>query len=282
MDEAIKMWMPVTKTASGKLVGILSDTSIDRDDEFMTKELLDDWSKNTSLKALANHENKMEKWVGGWSNLKVVEKNGNFALIGEPWFFSKEANPLAEQIRLQVLESVDKGENAGISIAAIPKQTVEKECSDKKKRRGYVKAELLEGTWVPIQSNRNASFGHIAKAFGLDYNGVNLTEEVKQDGITKEEIKMVEETVQVQKEAEVAVEIVSKENEEVTLLKNKVAELEKSLVDVSKVKDDLQKELDSKAVLKATVETVADIRKEQKLEPTMENMLKIRSGLLNR
>jgi len=138
-ENTLKMWMPVTKTASGKLVGILSDTSIDRDDEFMTKDLLVDWAKNTSLKALANHENKMEKWVGGWSNLKVVEKGGNFALVGEPWFFSKEANPLAEQIRLQVLESIEKGENAGISIGAIPKETMEKTCSDKKKRKDMLK-----------------------------------------------------------------------------------------------------------------------------------------------
>ena len=32
----------------------------------------------------------------------------------------------------------------------------------------YTKAELLEATFVPIQSNRNANFGHIAKDFDIE------------------------------------------------------------------------------------------------------------------
>jgi FKBP-type peptidyl-prolyl cis-trans isomerase len=165
-DNILKLWMPVTKDVSGNFIGILSDTSIDRDEEFITKELLQDWAKNEVLPALANHENQMEKFVGGWKNIRTITKNDHTALVAEPFFFSKEANPLAARIKKQVEEAVENGLNPGISIAAIPKEHIEKDI-DGETRVGYTKAELVEATWVPIQSNRNASYGHIAKQFGL-------------------------------------------------------------------------------------------------------------------
>ena len=165
-EKMLKVFMAVTKQADGSLVGILSDTSMDRDEEFMSKELLQSWAQNKTLKALAQHENKMQSWVGGWQDLRTVEKDGNTALIAKPWFFSKEANPLAEQIKNQVEEALAKGENAGISIGAIPKETIEKEV-DGIKRTVFTKAELVEATWVPIQSNRN-SFAEIAKQFNFN------------------------------------------------------------------------------------------------------------------
>ena len=44
--------MPISKDIDGNYVGILSDTSIDRDEEMMGKELLQEWAKNKSLPAL--------------------------------------------------------------------------------------------------------------------------------------------------------------------------------------------------------------------------------------
>ena len=81
-DITFKAFMPVTKTQDGRLVGILSDTSIDRDDEFMTKELLQNCAKeNSGLKALADNKNSMSAWVGGWTNLHTIEKKGYSALV---------------------------------------------------------------------------------------------------------------------------------------------------------------------------------------------------------
>ena len=37
--ELIKIWMPVTKDLHGDIVGIISDTSLDRDNELMSKDL---------------------------------------------------------------------------------------------------------------------------------------------------------------------------------------------------------------------------------------------------
>ena len=41
-EEKFKMWMPLSKSVeTGNIVGILSDTSLDRDGEFMSKELIE-------------------------------------------------------------------------------------------------------------------------------------------------------------------------------------------------------------------------------------------------
>lgn len=185
MESMIKAWMPISKTATGDFVGILSDTSIDRDDEFMTKNCLQKWAEAGVLPALANHENKMEKLVGSWSELKVIAKNGHHALIAKPKFFSAEANPLAAQIKKQLEEAIDMGLNVGISIGAIPKKSITKEI-DGKNYKGYDEAELVEATLVPIQSNRNASYGHIAKQFDFKESevskmpeNVNIEKELK-------------------------------------------------------------------------------------------------------
>lgn len=263
MEEKFTAFMPITKDNSGNLVGILSDTSIDRDGEFMTKELLASWAENMTLKALANHENKMEKWVGGWKDLKLISKGKHTALMATPWFFSKEANPLAEQVRLQIDESLKHGENAGISIGAIPKAHIEKEI-DGTKRKGYTEAEIVEATWVPIQSNRH-SFATIARSFGLDcIESKSVDDSIEADKQTEDIVKMVDEIkpepaveepkVEAPKVAEPVVETPSEpvkeaeeapkaeeKDKEIELLKSKNKELEKQLED-------------RKGILKAKVE----------------------------
>lgn len=207
-----KLWIPILKSISDngevKYTGILSDTSIDRDDELIGGDLIRSWAKSNNLPALVNHENKMEKWVGGWKNIRAIEKGNNVALMADPFFFSKEANPLAAQVKKQIEEAIEHGLNPGISISAIPKSdtTIEK---SGKKYRVWTEAELLEGTWVPIQSNRNASFGHIAKSFdiGMEKESTEISKPSKEN-LTKEEITMTEETKKqdevVEKQPEVA------------------------------------------------------------------------------
>ena len=163
-ENILKLWMPVMKASGNKYVGILSDTSLDRDEEFMTRELLETWADTKALPALANHDNRMEMLVGGWKNLKTIKNGEHTALVAEPFFL--ESNPLAQQIKAMVEEAIEKGLNVGISIGAIPSETVEKEINGKK-HKGYSKAELIEATWVPLQSNRNA-FAAIAKRFNFD------------------------------------------------------------------------------------------------------------------
>lgn len=279
-ENVIKLWCPVTKDASGEFIGILSDTSMDRDGEFMSKDLLEDWAtKNVMLPALANHQNKMENFIGGWTNLKVIERDGQSALTARPFFFSKEANPLAAQIKKQVEEAVQMGLNPGISIGAIPKDSVKKDI-DGKKHTVYTKAELVEATWVPIQSNRNASFGHIARSFDLNMEEVkmekqeevqNLPEELKEE--KKEEVEApVEEKKedapveeQPAEEEKPAEEVPAEESEELKEARLKIAELTKKLEQIEK-----------KAVLKGTVE--GPLEKEVVPEPSFKNLLKQKYG----
>ncbi len=159
-------WMPLQKSADGGFVGILSDDSIDRDGEFMSKQLLQSWVKDARpLPMLANHENKLEKLIGGWTEKKLITKGENTALVAKPFFL--ESNPLGVQAKAMVDEALSKGLGIGISIGAIPKgEMVEKEI-DGQKFKGFTEAEILEATIVPIQSNRNASFSAVAKSFGF-------------------------------------------------------------------------------------------------------------------
>jgi len=267
MEKKIKMWMPVTKTAGGEFLGILSDNSLDRDEEFMTKELLEDWARERSpLPMLANHENKMEKFIGGWKNKKLISKGKKHALTANPFFFSKEANPLASQIKKQVEEALENGMGVGISIGAIPNETIEKEI-DGETRTGFLKAEIVEATIVPIQSNRNASFSAVAKEFDINKEETKMTDEIvvkdapveekpveesapvkeapKEEAKPEAEEKPAEEEAKPEEEPKAEAEESKKDDlqAEVDAAKAKIIELEKQL-----------KEIKEKSVLKAEVE----------------------------
>ena len=277
----LKLWVPVQKSGE-TFSAILSDTSIDRDEEMMSKELLHKWAKANSLKALANHTNKMENWVGGWTNLKVVEKGKNAALFAEPWFFSGKANPLAAQIQKQVEEALERGENAGISIGAIPGDSIQKEIEGKT-YKVYTEAELVEATWVPIQSNRSSTYGHIAKQFDIkESKECNL--EVKK--MADEEVKEVpeapveeapkEEAAPVEKPAE---EVKEEEAPKEEVDAQQVVEENKELKEqLKKAKEDLEAEKNKVVNLRKDVVEQPAEKKVEIVEPTVENMLKAKYG----
>lgn len=203
MEDVIKLWMPITKKlnidGSFNYVGILSDDSIDRYEEFMSKALLRKWANSGVLPALVNHKNEMQSWVGGWQDFKIVEKGERTALSASPMFFSEKANPLASQVQNQVEEAMAMGLNPGISISARGIKSSVTKRGDKQ-FRCWDEAELLEATWVPIQSNRNA-YAIVAKSFDLEDIDIQKPKEVHdcvnslmndpdfkpQDGKTKEE-----------------------------------------------------------------------------------------------
>jgi hypothetical protein len=163
----IKLWMPVTKSMDGRFHAILSDTSIDRDEEMIGAECIKDWAKNKSLPALINHENKMEKLIGGWEEINYLENGEHTALVANPWFFPVEVCPFADEMRKKIEYSSEKGLNVGISIQAIPTDHIMKKIGDKT-YKVWTKAELVEATWVPIQSNRNATYIKMAKSFEIN------------------------------------------------------------------------------------------------------------------
>lgn len=171
-----KLWMPLQKQSDGTTLAILSDTSIDRDEEAMDKDLILNWAKNKTLPMLANHENKMEKLLGVWKNMRPIQKGGSAALMAEPDFL--ESSPFAQQVKAMVEEALAKGAHVGVSIGAIPTAWERREVKGKE-ILVWTEAELLEATFVPVQSNRNASFGHIAKKFGIGEEDVQANKERK-------------------------------------------------------------------------------------------------------
>ena len=288
MDNDIKklnVWMPIQKSSSGGFVGILSDDSIDRDGEFMSKRLLQSWVKDTRpLPMLANHENKLEKLIGGWTEKKLISKGDRTALVARPFFL--ESNPLGVQAKAMVEEALEKGMEIGISIGAIPKgEMVEKEV-DGQTFKGFTEAEILEATIVPIQSNRNASFTAMAKSFDINLTVSKQSEDIDTmaEEITKEQapaeaqpVEEVLEEVEAKSEEELPSEEVEEKSEEA---EEKSEEAEKSFdaEEIKKLKQEVEelKKYKEQAVLKGTVEGPAPVKKE--VEPTFVNLLKARYG----
>ena len=237
-------WMPISKSASGGFVGILSDNSIDRDEEFMTKELLQSWAEDTNpLPMLANHENKIEKLVGGWTEKRLVTNGDKSALVAKPFFL--KSNPLGRQTEEVVEEALSKGMNIGISIGAIPRKTISKEI-DGKSHTGFSEAEIVEATIVPIQSNRNASFTSIAKSFNFETKEQTEVSKMTEEIIKKEEPvaeavpepvveeapvkEEVKEEVKEKVDGQAEVEAAKKVNTEIANLQKELADLKEKAV----------------------------------------------------
>lgn len=154
-DYRIDLFMPVMKEAGGKYIAVLSDNSIDRDDEFLTKECVELLGKdNGYVAALCNHNNDIFMQVAEWTNRGVREIDGYTALVAEPRFFL--SNPNAQTIK----GMLDDGAKMGISIGAIVK-----DYEDIDGRRAFKELELLEASFVAIPSNRHGRAMAVAKSF---------------------------------------------------------------------------------------------------------------------
>ena len=155
---------------------ILSDDSIDRDNEFMSSALIGKWAGMGALPMLANHENAMESFIGAWKNPKVVTEGAHTALAMEPNFFSSAANPKAQQIKTQIDEAEKMGLGVGVSVGFIPLKGMM--VGD---RYRHDDAELVEASIVPVQSNRNA-YVTLAKRFNLEFDSNKKTTVAFKDG----------------------------------------------------------------------------------------------------
>lgn len=181
----------IGKNFDGGYRAILSDTSIDRDDEFMSKELLSKWASapNQFLPMLIDHTNKVENLIGKWNNAQVHKSvEGHHALSMTPVFF--DANPKAVIVKGMLKE----GAQLGLSIGAMPLAAEEVKVEGKSYKK-WTEAELLEASITPIPSNRN-SYLTIAKSFNLDKEDKTMKDKIK-----KQETEAVEAPVEETTEA---------------------------------------------------------------------------------
>jgi len=233
----------------------LSDDSIDRDGEFFSPELIKEWGKDSSpLPFLANHENSMQNLVGAWTNRRVVQENGNTMLKMQPSFFSEQANPLAQQLKRQIDEATAMGLRIGLSIGFIPMESMMVAT-----RLMHTQAELVEGSAVPVQSNRHASIS-LAKSFRLKNDSIKKT---SQDGKDGDNMATLEQLATELATVKADTANVKTENE---ALKAKIAALEGRQPELT---------AEQKAKIEATEKEVADLKaKQEKNEKEMGEKIK--------
>jgi len=157
--------MPIQKTAENIYEAILSDNSIDRENEIISEKLLEKWVKNIDkyLPALSDHSNKVEMLTAQWHSPSLVKSDsGHYGLHAKPQFFkSTPAGKMAKGL-------LDEGcKVMGISIGAIPKASVTKKVGDNDVNV-WTDAELVEASFVAVPANKHArAYSVIAKSFNL-------------------------------------------------------------------------------------------------------------------
>ena len=216
MDKKIKLLQVLSKSTDGKYRAVLSDTSIDRDDEIVSeKALTDSCMTKGQTPILLNHDNDITKRIGHWTNKKIEKFNGHSAFTAEPVFY--KSNPTGMMIK----GMLDEGAELGISIGAIVKETSET-TFENKSYTTYDKIELLEASFVGVPSNRNGMAMAVAKMFGGKTKmAEDMIKKVELDNLQKSHDEMKKEFEVVKTELEKSV------NEK----ELKIVELEKACAD---------------------------------------------------
>jgi vacuolar-type H+-ATPase subunit I/STV1 len=248
-----ELFAPVMKQTTGKYIAVLSDTSIDRDDERVGKTALEKVQRNFGYVAgLIDHENKVLNQVCEWTNVQVTEIDGHSALVAEPKFFV--SNPNAKIIK----GMLDEGAQIGISIGAIVKEYKDDKINGKVMRT-FTDLELLEASFVAIPSNRHGRVVAVAKSFSNE---------------KKKGIKMSEDINYTQKDIDFAVSEKSKGfesqvsdlNKQLVSKDSKISDLEKTLVEKDSAVKEVEKTLESTNTKLAETEKALEIEKKAVIE----------------
>jgi hypothetical protein len=267
-ENKILLYAPVVKSINGGYVAILSDSSIDRENEIVGKTFLNKIGNNFDyVPALADHKNSVFMQVGEWINKRVEEINGHAQLIAEPKFY--KSNPNAQIIK----GMLDEGARIGISIGAIPTNWKNTKINDKEYKE-YTDGELLEASFVAIPANKHAMAMAVAKSLGCS------KKPIKKD--YKEEIKLEEEMKKYFDEMfnklEEKIENLSKEVENLTS-EDETEELEEQ--EESETEKALKLELEkSKIEIKNAQEKLKDLETEYKTKSQPEDKQEINKSML--
>ena len=162
--QKFNLYASVLKTTDGKYKAVLSDDSIDREDEIVGKSFLAD-ALNGKIFGLINHSNLVENRVCDWVNKKMEVIKGHNALTAEPqWFMS---NPKAKMVK----GILDDGAELGVSIGAMPTASDTVKIDNKEYKR-YTEGKILEASFVGIPANENA--GVVSTGFITSARNSNL------------------------------------------------------------------------------------------------------------
>lgn len=242
-----KLWMPIVKDAGCETgyMAVLTDNSLDRDEEIIGKSALNDFiDKDDYLAGLMDHENKILNQVCTWINRRLVTIDGHDAVIAEPKFF--KSNPNAKIL----MGMLDEGAQMGVSIGAIVKEHVDRKIAGKTYKE-YTRVEPVEASFVSVPANKHAHAIAINKSLKPKQTEVQPTMDKTYSQVEFDEIskKFEAEKAEIAKQLAEAVE-------KGELLK--AAETEKA---------DLAKKLEAAATEKAELEKkiAAFVEKENKV-----------------
>lgn len=273
----VKLLKVMSKSENGKYIAVLSDNSVDRDNEIVGEKALNKACMNDSyVPILMDHENKVLNQIGEWTNKRMEKKNGHSAFLAEPKFYLSNKNAV------QIKGMLDEGAKIGISIGAIVNDYDEVEIEDKTYKR-YTDIELLEASFVAIPSNRSGMAQAVAKAFNCSklFMGENMTEKKEEKTPDFEErVKSLEES---NKNKDAEIEKLKAELEEVKACSKPKKEMEeeekkksfelkesmdKKFAEINKKLEETEKkvkELEEKPVFKARAEDIK-VEKSEELE----------------
>jgi len=251
-----ELFMPIMKEADGKYIAVLSDNSVDRDEEKLSKGCIEKLGyDNGYLAALCNHQNDVFMMVAEWTNRGVKEVDGFTALVAEPNFFTK-SSPQARQIK----GMLDEGAKIGISIGALVKSY-----DDVDGMRVFTELELVEASFVAVPSNKHGRALAIAKSFNTkNTEAIKMDKEFTQKDIDSAVEKKVEEV-----KTDLTKQLESKDAEIVKLqtdLKKAGEESEQAKEDADTAAEDAEAEAEESKKKLKEAEKKAETEKKKALE----------------
>lgn len=160
LDKKFTLNGGLIKTADGKYKVILSDDSIDREEEIVGKSFLES-ALDSKVVGLINHKNDVLGMLCEWTDKQIVKRKGHNTLIATPKWF--DSNPNTTVIK----GMLEEGANIGLSIGAIPKEHDTVKIEDKEYKR-WTNGEILEASFVAIAANKHAQIQAVAKQLNLN------------------------------------------------------------------------------------------------------------------
>ena len=278
------LYAPILKTGetNDDYLAVLTDTSIDRDNEIVAKSFMEKAVMKNWLPGLIDHQNKALNLVCNWVDKQIVETSpGHHALVAKPKFFL--SNPQARILK----NMIDEGAMMGVSISAIPYAHDEVSIDGKTYKR-WTDGEIVSADFVGIPANQHAMAMRIAKSFSLKKESEEDT--MKEEDIKKivaetiAEIKKQEESVEAppaepQKEPEPAKEEPKAEPEPAEPAPEPASEPAQAEPKAEDKPVEEAKSLKREKMLNKLPHAETETTEVKSLKPTVANFIKVQKGL---
>ena len=160
MDKTLTLYGKLFKTKDNTYKAVLSDDSVDRENEIVGKEFLKSALDEKTV-GLLDHKNSVMGMICEWTDKEIRTVKGHNALVATPKWF--DSNPNTQIIKGMLGE----GANIGLSIGAIPKDHDVVKRNGKEIKR-WTSGDIIEASFVAIPANKHAQISAVAKQLNLN------------------------------------------------------------------------------------------------------------------